>query len=408
MQHPTSEVIANSEREFIVRALEKGVRVDGRRLLQARALSVAFGADLGSVEVALGETRVLAAVTAELVEPYPDRAAEGALQVFVDFSPMASPLFEPGRPSDDAVELMRLLERALRRSQAVDVEALCVVAGRRVWSVRCDVTVLDHRGNLADACLAAALAALRTYQLPAVAVTGAGDEATVRVLPAEQAERQPLVFHHTPVGVTVGFFVGPSGGAPVAAFDPTDREEIVMAAALSVVLNQHGEVCALHKSGGLAVAPTLLLEMVQHAAAAAPELLAALDAALAAHADRLAADAVVLAKTGRAARPGRTAAAEAPPLAVGSGGPDAAVESGAETAAAPAPAAAPAAAPAVAPAAAFGGGSQSAWDEEPAAAMDADAFKGSDDEDETTTLAPAPAAQPSPGAKKKRRKKRDS
>ncbi len=241
MQHPTSEVIANSEREFIVRALEKGVRVDGRRLLQARALSVAFGSDLGSVEVALGETRVLAAVTAELVEPYPDRAAEGALQVFVDFSPMASPLFEPGRPSDDAVELMRLLERALRRSQAVDVEALCVVAGRRVWSVRCDVTVLDQRGNLADACLAAALAALRTYQLPAVAVTGAGDEATVRVLPAEQAERQPLVFHHTPVGVTVGFFVGPSGGAPVAAFDPTDREEIVMAAALSVVLNQHGE-----------------------------------------------------------------------------------------------------------------------------------------------------------------------
>ena len=374
MQHPTSEVIANSEREFIVRALEKGVRVDGRRLLQARALSVAFGSDLGSVEVALGETRVLAAVTAELVEPYPDRAAEGALQVFVDFSPMASPLFEPGRPSDDAVELMRLLERALRRSQAVDVEALCVVAGRRVWSVRCDVTVLDHRGNLADACLAAALAALRTYQLPAVAVTGAGDEATVRVLPAEQAERQPLVFHHTPVGVTVGFFVGPSGGAPVAAFDPTDREEIVMAAALSVVLNQHGEVCALHKSGGLAVAPTLLLEMVQHAAAAAPELLAALDAALAAHADRLAADAVVLAKTGRAARPGRTAAAEAPPLAVGGG----AAESGAEAAAAPAPATTPAAAPV----AAFGGGSQSAWDEEP--------------------------AQPSPGAKKKRRKKRDT
>ena len=63
---------------------------------------------------------------------------------------------------------MRLLERSLRKSQAVDVETLCVVAGKRVWSVRCDVTVVDHRGNLADSVNLAALAALRHLRLPAV------------------------------------------------------------------------------------------------------------------------------------------------------------------------------------------------------------------------------------------------
>ena len=202
----------------------------------------------GSVEVALGETRVLAAVTAELVEPYPDRAAEGALQVFADFSPMASPLFEPGRPSDDAVELMRLLERALRRSQAVDVEALCVVAGRRVWSVRCDVTVLDHRSSTPTR---ASRRARRAAHVPAARRRGdgAGDEATVLPAGRRSASRSSST---TPVGVTVGF-VGPSGGAPVAAFDPTDREEIAWRRSPSSSASTRG--VRAPQSGGLAVAP---------------------------------------------------------------------------------------------------------------------------------------------------------
>ena len=99
---------------------------------------------------------------------------------------------------------MRLLERALRKSQAIDVESLCVVNAKHVWSVRCDVTVLDDGGNLADAALLAALAALRHLRLPAVRVDGTGDEASVRILTEEQGERQPLVFHHTPVSVSLG------------------------------------------------------------------------------------------------------------------------------------------------------------------------------------------------------------
>lgn len=45
---------------------------------------------------------------------------------------MASPAFDAGRPGEAAIEAMRLLERALRDSRAVDLEALCVLAGRKV------------------------------------------------------------------------------------------------------------------------------------------------------------------------------------------------------------------------------------------------------------------------------------
>lgn len=216
-----------SEHAFVVRAIESGLRVDGRQRLEQRPLSMDLRSENGSVKLQMGGTQVLAVVTAELVEPLPDRMSEGVVAFFVEFSPMASPTFEVGRPSEDAVELSRLLERVLRKSQAVDIESLCVIAGKRVWSVRCDVTVLDHCGNLPDAALLASLAALKHYQLPAVAVSGHGDEAVVDVLPAAQAEPRSLVFHHTPVPVTFGFFRNAQSGALFSVVDPDEREEQV-------------------------------------------------------------------------------------------------------------------------------------------------------------------------------------
>ena len=326
MQH-NDDPISTSEAAFIVSAAgEAGVRVDGRRCLEPRELAVAFGleGELGSVQVRLGETKVLAVAAVELVEPYPDRPTEGILQFFTELSPMASPAFEPGRPSEAAIELMRLLDRALRKSQAIDVEALCVVAGKHVWSIRCDVTVLDHRGNLTDASLLAAVAALKHLRLPAIEVSGTGEQASVRILPADQGERQPLVFHHTPVAVSLGFLpavdassaggasgagVGASGGGggaapePTLVVDPNDREERVLSAALTVVVNQHQELCALHKPGGAPIAAARIVECVKRAAALAPQRLLTLEVVLQQHAARLAAAAETLRRTGRVAQP---------------------------------------------------------------------------------------------------------
>ena len=147
--------ISLNEREFILKALADGVRVDGRRPFDTRDLAISCGAGAmgGHVEVQLGLTRVLANVSAEAVEPFPDRPAEGFFQLNVAFSPMASPTFEPGRLNTDANnEITRMVERALRDSRAVDTESLCIVSGVRAWSVRVDVHILDHGGNLADCC----------------------------------------------------------------------------------------------------------------------------------------------------------------------------------------------------------------------------------------------------------------
>lgn len=45
---------------------------------------------------------------------------------------MASASFSAGKPGEEAVELARLVERCFRGSGALDLEALCVLPGRKV------------------------------------------------------------------------------------------------------------------------------------------------------------------------------------------------------------------------------------------------------------------------------------
>lgn len=56
----------------------------------------------------------MAFVTSQLVQPYRDRPNEGTLSFYTEFSPMADPSFEAGRPGEFAVELGRIIDRGLR------------------------------------------------------------------------------------------------------------------------------------------------------------------------------------------------------------------------------------------------------------------------------------------------------
>ncbi|KAF7827264.1 exosome complex component RRP45A-like isoform X1 [Senna tora] len=96
--------------------------------------------------VQLGQTHVMGFVTAQLLQPYRDRPNEGTLSVYTEFSPMADPSYEPGRPGEFAVELGRIIDRGLRESRAVDTESLCILSGKLVWAIRIDIHILDNGG----------------------------------------------------------------------------------------------------------------------------------------------------------------------------------------------------------------------------------------------------------------------
>jgi exosome complex component RRP45 len=54
---PRGEELSNNEKEFILAALEKDIRTDGRPFDAYRNLAITFGENYGSVDVSLGDTR---------------------------------------------------------------------------------------------------------------------------------------------------------------------------------------------------------------------------------------------------------------------------------------------------------------------------------------------------------------
>ncbi|CAI9112979.1 OLC1v1013495C1 [Oldenlandia corymbosa var. corymbosa] len=250
-----------NEKKFIEAALaveEAPIRIDGRRPFEYRELTIKFGREDGTCEVQLGQTHVMAFVTSQLVQPYRDRPNEGSLSIFTEFSPMADPSFEAGRPGESAVELGRVVDRGLRESRAVDTESLCVVSGKFVWSIRIDLHILDNGGNLVDAANIAALAALSTFRRPECSL-GGDDGQEVIIHSPEVREPLPLIIHHLPIAVTFGFI----GEKCMLLIDPTYLEEGVMRGRLTATLNANGDICAIQKAGGDGVEPNEIIRCIR-------------------------------------------------------------------------------------------------------------------------------------------------
>ncbi|GAA5931734.1 exosome complex component RRP45 [Sporobolomyces koalae] len=237
-----------NESAFVHHLLSKSLRLDSRSPYDLRPVSLRFNDQSGWVECSLGDTKVIAQVSAEIVKPQADRPYEGFLTLNTEISPMASSAYEAGRSSEEEVLMARLLEKALRRSEAVDREALCLVAGQKVWHVRVDVHFLDDCGNLLDCASIAAITALRHFRKPDVTVNGE------EIIIHSMTERVPvpLAIHHSPICLTYAFFTLPDSTS-VSVLDPTHQEQLLSNSLLTLTLNAQSEICVLSKQGGLPI-----------------------------------------------------------------------------------------------------------------------------------------------------------
>ena len=228
----SNEVISQIKRDHIVNLLEKGTRTDGRSPKDIREIQVTTNciesAD-GSARVKLGKTEVIAGVKIIPGTPFPDTPTEGVLTTGMEFLPMAHPSFEGGPPGEDAIELARVVDRGIRESKMVDVEALCIEPGEKVWMCFIDMYALDYDGNLFDASNLAAVMALRTA-----------------IIPGEQygkGENKPLPITCTPISVT-SCKIGNT-----LILDPNFDEEHIASARLTVTTDDNGNFRAMQKGG---------------------------------------------------------------------------------------------------------------------------------------------------------------
>ena len=106
-------------KNHIVKGLNKGVRLDGRKTEDYREVELEYGVSKtaeGSAKVKIGDTEVIAGAKLLVGTPYPDAPDTGTLMVNAELLPLSSPRFESGPPSIEAIELARVVDRGIRKS----------------------------------------------------------------------------------------------------------------------------------------------------------------------------------------------------------------------------------------------------------------------------------------------------
>ncbi|KAF7312150.1 DNA polymerase eta [Mycena indigotica] len=227
------------EKDFLFSALKQSLRIDGRLPLEMRIPELRFGPELGYVECAFGKTRVIAQVEAKMAKPTPERPFEGIVSIYSELSPMASAEYETlGRASEEEITITRMLDKVLRRSDVLDKESLCVIAGQRVWHLKVTIHCLSDAGNMLDCACLAGIVALKQYRIPDVEVIGED----VTIYPASERAPIPLAMNHTPFCFTFAFF--PDSQVP-PVLDPSQLEQRLNSGLMSVALNAQKELIDL-------------------------------------------------------------------------------------------------------------------------------------------------------------------
>jgi exosome complex RNA-binding protein Rrp42 (RNase PH superfamily) len=260
-----------TESLFLRQALLIGSRLDGRNLLDYRGVDISLSRSeiSSSAEVIIGNTRVSCSVRGDITVPYPDRPTEGIIQINSEISVKA----ESCGVSNS--ELSRLLERAIKETDAIDTESLCIIGGEKVWMIAIEVRIFDYDGNIIDAAMLGCMSALRGFRKPEVTITSHRTKdsnndshknmitdinnslSTIKIHNSDECDPLPLALHHTPLSITFGIY---KDTKIIIISDPSARENISMDGSLTFSINGHGELCAIHKTGEVSIPPYIIMK----------------------------------------------------------------------------------------------------------------------------------------------------
>lgn len=259
-------------REFINRFLDNNVRPDTRTPTMARKLSMTTGSvntAVGSAMIKLGRTTVVAGVQATLIEPSSQTPEEGLMEFAVEILATASLNFRQVRASDDAIVLTHNLRQWL--DPHIDRKSLCVESELLAWQLSLTVYIIDNDGNLDDAVVLAAVAALKNVLLPTVTLLDdieqdlneqnnqRGYISKSVIAKATHSRSIPLQLDNLPLVVSFALFNNH------ALIDPTSEEEASMDARMAFLLSQTGELRAVDKPGGKPISDTMFQSCLKQA-----------------------------------------------------------------------------------------------------------------------------------------------
>jgi len=217
--------------------LKEGKRLDGRAFDEPRKISIetdVIPKANGSARVRLGDTEIITGVKIQPDKPFPDLGDKGIFICTAEILPLAHPDAETGPPTPDVIELARVVDRGIRESGMVDVSQLVLEKDKSVIGIFADNSVIDHDGNLFDACAYASTAAILSCKIPKWEIQN-----DKPVLIEGQESNPPITT--IPTSVTMARI-----GDHILV-DPNSDEWQCMDARITITTNSDGNICALQK-----------------------------------------------------------------------------------------------------------------------------------------------------------------
>lgn len=208
------------------------IRADGREKMDVRPISFEFS--INSAIVHIGKTLVSCSTSAEIIKPTEERPSEGLHQISLQSPNRISKSFQ--------TEALVQIRDCLHRTRALDLESLVLKIGEEVWCLKSDIVVLNNDGGLYEAANLALIGSLLFTKLPG------------------PRGPRPVVLHHLPIAVTFGYLNTSKSikfdrsrpyPQPICFADPTYLESLALDGFLTIFANAQGEICAIHKNGGV-------------------------------------------------------------------------------------------------------------------------------------------------------------
>lgn len=235
----------------IKNALKKGIRLDGRKLDEVRDISIETGivsTAEGSAKVKFGDAEAIVGVKMSVEKPFPDSPEDGILMVNAELLPLSNPEFESGPPSIDSIEISRVVDRGIRESKAVNTKKLCLEKGEKSWTIAVDISPINYDGNLIDIGGMGAMVALKNARFPTLTEHG---------VDYHKLTDQKVDINHYPLPVTV-YRIGET-----LLVDPTEEEEKLVEARLTVTSISDTKICAMQKGGDMPLTEKDIEEMIE-------------------------------------------------------------------------------------------------------------------------------------------------
>eukprot|EP00750_Incisomonas_marina_P009357 INCI15965.1.p1 GENE.INCI15965.1~~INCI15965.1.p1 ORF type:complete len:290 (+),score=60.13 INCI15965.1:168-1037(+) len=283
--------VSKAELTFTKQGVAEDIRADGRRCIDFRDINI----ETGLLQQANGSSRVtfstcdegtavVAAVKAEIVSleaATSDAAsrpgATDAVQTSASITAAALANLSKDQRNTMETTIAAVIKRTLLTSGALNLENLTIIPDRYQWVIFVDINVLQNCGNLVDAAVLAAAAAIQDARIPQLDIFEvAGDTFDFEVEHEKPSQLlTKLIGSDLPVCATVHRI------DDCEVFDLTLHEEACSSTCLAIATTQDGSVCSTSTLFGTSLPKEALLKMLQSGARKCADLHAVLSSSLA-------------------------------------------------------------------------------------------------------------------------------